>query len=351
MTALATQSDCPISPQGTESRIVMAHGGGGELTRTLLRDHILPPLTNAQLAPLTDGAVLPVTGGSLVMTTDAFVVQPLEFPGGDIGRLAVCGTVNDLAVMGAIPEALSLALVLEEGLSTAVLDRVVASIAAAAAEARVRIVTGDTKVIERHRGDGMMITTTGIGRLRDGVKLSASRIKPGDVILITGRIADHGLAVMSAREGLAFNTELQSDVAPLNALIAGILDTGADVKFMRDPTRGGLAGLLADLSEETGYSIVIHERAIPLSRVARHTAEMLGLDPLSVANEGKCVLVVSAQDAPHVLSAARALPYGQDAAAIGYVTDDTPPLVELHTRAGGRRVVQRPYGEELPRIC
>lgn len=351
MTVLATQPECPISPEAGGSRIVLAHGGGGELTRTLLRDHILPRLTNRHLAPLTDGAVLPVAGGSLVMTTDSFVVQPLEFPGGDIGRLAVCGTVNDLAVMGAIPEALSLALVLEEGLSTAVLDRVLDSIATAASEAGVRVVTGDTKVIERHRGDGLMITTAGIGRLRDGVHLDASRIEPGDVIVITGRIADHGLAVMSAREGLAFNTELQSDVAPLAALIAGILDTGADVKFMRDPTRGGLAGLLADLSEETGYSIAINERAVPLSRVARHTAEMLGLDPLSVANEGKCVLVVAAQDAPRVLSAARALPYGQEAAAIGYVTDDAPPLVELLTRAGGRRVIQRPYGEELPRIC
>ena len=333
-----------------DEQIILAHGGGGELTQRLLAEHVFPKLGNALLDPMTDSAVINVPAGRVCMTTDAFVVQPLEFPGGTIGDLAVCGTVNDLAVMGATPKVLSLAMVLEEGLPLATLDRVIDSIAASAAAAGVVIATGDTKVVERGRGDGMTITTAGVGVLPDGVDMSPARASEGDAIIVTGRIAEHGLAIMSVREGLAFESELRSDVAPLNGLIAAMLATGADVKFMRDPTRCGLAGLLADLSEATDLSIEIDETAVPISATTRHAAELLGIDPLTVANEGKCVVVVPCDQAEDVLTACRAHPLGEHAAIIGQLTG-APPLVELITRAGGRRIVQRPYGEELPRIC
>jgi hydrogenase expression/formation protein HypE len=338
--------------------ITRAHGGGGEMTRLLIEEHILPRLGNRLLNPLTDGAILPAISGRPVFTTDAFVVQPLEFPGGDIGRLAVCGTVNDLAVMGAVPRALSLALIAEEGLPLPTLDRILDSIAQAAKEADVQIATGDTKVVERRhtavpegRSDGLWITTAGIGELRNDVHLSTGRIQCGDAILVSGRIAEHGLAVMSAREGLGFESGVVSDVAALHELVAVCLQSGADVRFMRDPTRSGLAGVLTDLAESTGLSIDLREDALPLSRSAWHLAEALGLDPLTVANEGKVVAVVAAEDAPRLRAACRAHPLGQHAEIIGEFSPATPPLVELLTSAGGRRVVRRPYGEELPRIC
>ncbi len=347
----------PDAAQGSlaaarEDRIVLAHGGGGELTARLIREHILPVIGNDRLNPLTDGAMLGRCDGCLVMTTDSFVVQPLEFPGGDIGRLAVCGTVNDLAMMGAMPVALSLGLILEEGLELALLDRVLASLAAAANEACVAIVTGDTKVIERRGGgEGLLINTAGIGRCLDGATLDVRRIRPGDAVILSGRIAEHGLAVMSRREGLEFSSTLVSDVAPLHGLVEAVLASGADVKFLRDPTRGGVAGVLADLAQESGWSIEVQEGRIPISRAARHAAEMLGLDPLTVANEGKCVFVCSAGDADRVVAACRSHPRGRDAAVIGVVTETRPALAELVTESGGRRVVQKPYGEELPRIC
>ena len=332
-----------------DDQIIMAHGGGGELTKQLLDERIMPKLANDLLDPLTDSAVLPRPGGRVCLTTDTYVVQPLEFPGGDIGRLAVCGTVNDLAVMGARPLALSLGLVIEEGLPLAVLDRIIDSVAAAAAEADVVIATGDTKVIERRKGDGLIINTAGIGEMRDDVDLDAARIEPGDVVLISGHIAEHGLAVMSAREHMEFQTDLRSDAAPLTGLVAALLDCGADVKFIRDATRGGVAGVLADLAGATGLSIEVDEASVPLSRAALHTAELLGLDPLTVANEGKLVAVVG--DAERAVGACRAHPLGEHGAVAGSFTDATPALVELITRSGGRRMVQRPYGEELPRIC
>ena len=335
----------------TDERIVIAHGGGGEMTLRLLDEHILPKLGNELLNPLTDSAVLPVDAGRICFTTDAFVVQPLEFPGGDTGTLAVCGTVNDLAVMGAEPKVLSLALIIEEGLAMDVLDRVIDSIAASANEANVLVATGDTKVIEHQRGDGLTITTAGIGVMREDVSLDAGRIAPGDAIIVTGRIAEHGLAVMSVREGLAFDTDLLSDVAPLGGLIERLCETGGDLKFLRDPTRGGLAGVLADLADSTHMTIEVEEAAIPISPVAAHMAELLGLDPLTVANEGRCVVVVAANDADRALAACREHPLGKCAAVIGQFVQARPPLVELITRAGGRRIVQRPYGEELPRIC
>jgi hydrogenase expression/formation protein HypE len=316
-----------------------------------LREHILPRLGNPALAPLTDSAVLEPPPGRLCFTTDGYVVQPLFFPGGDIGRLCVCGTVNDLAVMGANPLAISLSLVMEEGLPLASLDAVLDSIAAAAREAGVAIVTGDTKVVERQRGDGLIITTAGIGVLRPDCDVRAARIAAGDALLINGAIAEHGLAVMSAREGLAFKTEIRSDVAPLNGLIAAVLDAGIDIRFMRDATRGGVAGVLADISAETGLSVAVEEAAVPITRAARHASELLGLDPLSVANEGKCLFVVAHEQAGRTLEILRAHPLGAASAMIGAITAEQPPLAELFTRAGGRRIVVRPYGEELPRIC
>lgn len=332
-------------------RVMLAHGGGGELTRRLIEEHVLPRLTNPLLDPLGDSAILDPIAGRMVFTTDAFVVQPLEFPGGDIGRLAVAGTVNDLAVMGADPVALSLALIIEEGLDLAVLDRVMDSVANTAAEAGVRIVTGDTKVIERRGGDGLMMTTAGIGLLRPSARLSLSRVRPGDRILVTGPIAEHGLTIMSVREGIEFDTDLRSDAAPLNHLIAAMLDSGADLKFLRDPTRGGLAGVLNDICEAAHMTVRVEERRLPVSRGVRHVAELLGLDPLSVANEGKCVAVVAAADSDRLLAACRKHPLGRKAAVVGEVVESQQPLVELHTGIGGARIVQRPYGEELPRIC
>jgi hydrogenase expression/formation protein HypE len=336
--------------KGEDAQVIIAHGGGGEMTKRLLETHIFPRLANPLLTP-TDSAVLPEGAGRICFTTDSFVVQPLEFPGGDIGRLAVCGTVNDLAVMGAEPAWLSMALVLEEGLPMELLDRVLDSVAAAAREAGVSIVTGDTKVIERRHGDGLIITTSGLGRLKEGLSLGAAAIRPGDRIIVSGGLAEHGLAVMSAREGLGFDTSIRSDAAPLNGLARAALEAGEGLRFMRDPTRGGLAGLLVDLSEETGLAVELEEEALPLTPAVRAASEMLGLDPLNIANEGKLVLVASAEAAGAVLDLCRRHPLGRRAAVVGSFVRSTPPLVELITRAGGRRIVLRPYGEDLPRIC
>lgn len=346
----ATFTPPPVTPIA-EERIVRAHGGGGEMMSRLIREHIVSALGNAVLDELTDGAVLDCDTSRIVMTTDSFVVQPLEFPGGDIGRLAVCGTVNDLAVMGGRPRGLSLGLIIEEGFELRRLDRILGSIATAAGEAEVNIVTGDTKVIERGRGDGLFINTAGVATLDERVRLSFGRIKPGDAVFINGAIGDHGMAVMSVRNGLEFDTPIVSDAAPLNGLIAALLDGGVDVRFMRDATRGGLAGVLADISERSAMSVELYESAIPCHAATRAAAEMFGFDPLSVANEGKVVVVVGVEDAERCLRILRSHPLGRRSARIGTVIADDPPLVELVTGAGGRRVVQRPYGEELPRIC
>lgn len=339
-----------LTPNDETPRVLLAHGGGGTLTHDLIAEHILPRLANPALSALGDSAVLANPGRPLCLTTDSFVVRPLQFPGGDIGRLAVCGTVNDLAVAAAEPLALTLSLVIEEGLPLATLDAVLDSLAAAAGEAGVSVVTGDTKVIEYTRGDGLIINTAGLGAARPGAKLSLDRAEPGDVLVVTGLLAEHGLAVMSAREGLGLSTDIRSDAAPLNGLVAAMLDSGADVKFLRDPTRGGLAGVLADLVD-AGWGAEVREADLPVSPPCRHAAELLGLDPLTVANEGKVVAVVAERDAEKLLSACEAHPLGRQAVAIGHLTDAAPPLAELVTPFGGRRIVQRPYGEELPRIC
>jgi hydrogenase expression/formation protein HypE len=330
---------------------MLAHGGGGELTRRLLEERLLPKLGNDLLGPLGDGAVLPPAPGRLCLTTDAYVVKPLEFPGGDIGRLAVCGTVNDLAVMGARPLALTLAMVIEEGLPMEVLDRIIDSIALATTEAGVKIATGDTKVVEHVHGDGMTITTAGLGEIREGVHLATSRIDAGDRIILTGSIAEHGLAVMSARESLGMESRLESDVAPLWSLVDALLESCVELKFLRDPTRGGVAGVLADLVDETGLGLEIIEDSLPITQAVRHTAELLGLDPLTVANEGKIVAVVGKNEVDSMLAACHAHPLGRHAACVGGIVKRDPPLAEMITGIGGRRIIQRPYGEELPRIC
>jgi len=332
--------------------------------QSLVHERFLPSLQNPVLAELADAAVLPWEAGELVFTTDSYVVSPLEFPGGDIGRLAVAGTVNDLAVMGATPVALSLGLIIEEGLPFEVLDRVIASLAATAHEAGVTVVTGDTKTIERRsasvsaeatpRADtrsGLFINTAGVGRRIHGARPDMRRVRPGDVTLVNGNLAEHGLAVLSCRHGISFETSLRSDVAPLNGLIARVLATGADVKFMRDATRGGVAGVLTDISVQAGVSLEIDDAALPITPTAQHAAELLGLDPLTIANEGNVVFVVAEDDVDTILDVMRADEHGRSAARIGRVTDSAPPLVELLTRGGGRRIVQRPYGEDLPRIC
>jgi hydrogenase expression/formation protein HypE len=336
-----------------EARVQLAAGGGGEATKSLIDELILPRLGNPLLDPLTDAAVLPFDQpGRLCVTTDASVVQPLEFPGGDIGRLAVCGTVNDLAVMGAEPRALTLSMIIEEGLPVAQLTRVLDSVAEAAAEAGVVVAAGDTKVVERGSGDGLYLSTAGVGWLPAGVELGIDRIEAGDKICVTGTIADHGLALMALREGLAIDSALHSDVAPLNRLTRALRELGPGLRFLRDPTRGGLAGVLVDVAEGTGCSVEISETAIPLAGPTRYIAELLGLDPLVVANEGKLVAVIAPELEQRFLEVCRADPLGARAAVLGSVVSGSPPpLVELLTEAGGRRIVRRAYGEELPRIC
>jgi len=334
-------------------RIVLAHGGGGQLTEELLDKIIRPRLKNSELDRMDDSALLQVEAGTMAFSTDSYVVQPLEFPGGDIGRLAVSGTVNDLASCGATRPELSIGLILEEGLELALLKRVLDSLAATAREAGVRIVTGDTKVVAKGQADGIYINSAGVGPVRADAWLDHQRIRPGDRVLLSGTIADHGLAVMLQRESaFGVESELRSDAAPLNGLVDDLLnECGNDVLFLRDPTRGGLAGVVADMADTTGLHLLIDETKIPLRYETNYAAEMLGLDPLDVANEGKMVVVARAEVADRALAVLRAHPLGCDAEDIGGFTDEDDGLCELLTDVGGRRVLQKPYGEELPRIC
>ena len=335
------------------ARIAMAHGGGGQLSDDLIASAILPRLGNDVLNDLLDAGVLCDRGQRLALTIDGYVVQPLKFPGGDIGRLAVCGTVNDLAVTGATPLAVALAMILEEGLEQAVLDDVLASIATAAREAGVRVVTGDIKVVGRGQADRMYITTAGVGGVKADVRLHPDQVTPGQMLIINGPIADHGLAVMLARDMPEVQSAVRSDVAPLNGMIADVLSAvprGA-VTFMRDATRGGLAGLCADLAARCGFHVTLEEGAIPIRPETLHAAEMLGIDPLEVANEGKVVLMVRPEHVATALAAMRAHPLGQTARVIGTIDDSRDGCCDLVTHMGGRRIVQKPYGEQLPRIC
>lgn len=331
--------------------ILLAHGGGGQLMDQLLNEVVRTRVGNEILAQGLDSGILQTQAGRLAITLDGYVVSPPFFPGGDIGRLAISGTVNDLAVCGARPLGIALGLIMAEGLERSILERVMDSIAATAKEANVKVVTGDTKVVGRGQCDGLYVTTAGIGEVPAGLTLGHAEVRAGDKILINGFIADHGLAVMLAREMPHLTTPIRSDAAPLNGLIQHVMESRAKVRFMRDPTRAGISGLLADLARVIGRRVVIEEECLPVRRETRHAAEMLGLDMMEVANEGKVVMVVSDEDAGKALAAMRSHPLGKDSAIIGEVTDVKDGLCELHTTSGGRRVVQKPLGEQLPRIC
>ena len=326
--------------------ITLDYGSGGKKTATLIDEIIIPELGNNTLNSLGDGAIL---DGQLAFSADSFVVSPLFFPGGDIGKLCVCGTVNDLAMCGAEPKYLSLALIIEEGLPTESLRRIVASIKAAAESAGVAVVTGDTKVVERGRGDGVYITTSGIGVVRYP-GLGPERMRPGDAVLISGTAGDHGAAVMLARDGL-MEGEIRSDCAALNGLARAVLESGADVKVLRDPTRGGAATTLCEFAESAKLGIELDEAAIPVRGDVSAACELLGLDPLYCANEGKMLAVVAAEDAERALGAMQGVREGENAAIIGRVISDRPGKVVLRTAMGGGRIVQKLAGAQLPRIC
>lgn len=328
--------------------ISLDYGSGGKKTAALIEKLILPVLRNPELEQLGDGAVVP-GAETLVVSTDSFVVHPLFFPGGDIGKLAVCGTVNDLAMCGAVPRYLSLALILEEGLPAETLRRVLASVGEAAAACGVKVVTGDTKVVERGRGDGVYINTTGIGFLRTP-GLSPEAIQEGDAVLVSGTMGDHGTAVMLARGDL-LEGEIRSDCAPLHELTQSLLDSGASVRVLRDPTRGGLATTLNEFVENRTLGIEMEEERVPVRPDVRAACGILGLDPLYCANEGKLIAVVSPETAGTALEALRQRPEGQNAAIVGRVSARWPGRVVMHTAFGGSRVLQKLAGAQLPRIC
>ena len=342
---------CPL-PLRDYPTVQLAHGGGGLLSKMLVDDLFLPAFRNPALAQLHDGAVLETPLGRLAFTTDSYVVRPLFFPGGDIGSMAVHGTVNDLAMCGARPLALSSGFVLEEGFSMETLWRVTSSMRDAAAEAGVSSVTGDTKVVDRGKGDGLYVNTAGIGVVPEGVDVRPERMRPGDKVLLSGEIAVHGIAVMARREGFVLENEVRSDSAALHELVGGLLDAlGKRVHVLRDPTRGGVASALNELAEVAGVGVVIRESAIPVREDVRGACEILGFDPLYVANEGKLIAVVPPSDAERVLRAMRSHPKGRDAAIIGEVREDENGFVQMETRFGGSRVVDWLAGEQLPRIC
>jgi hydrogenase expression/formation protein HypE len=333
-------------------RILLAHGGGGQLTNDLIRRRILPKLKNDILAELGDSAKLNLDSKTLCFTTDSYVVKPLFFNGGDIGKLAVCGTINDLAVAGSKPVVLSLSLIIEDGFEIELLEKILDSIAETARSCQVEIVTGDPKTVEAGAADGIFINTAGIGVRLDGVELGIGKISAGDQIILNGTLGDHGMTIISQREGIKFQSQLQSDCAALAGLTCELLEKTNGIKFMRDPTRGGLAATLNEITKDSGLSIEIRETDIPVKKTVQAAADMLGFDVLTIANEGKFVAVVAPESAQKCLKICRNHPLGKEAKVIGEVisTQDIP-IVELTTRIGGKRIVQMPYGRELPRIC
>ncbi|MEU6394648.1 hydrogenase expression/formation protein HypE [Streptomyces sp. NPDC046939] len=342
-------SVCP-TPHHEQEALLLGHGAGGRLSDELLRDIVLPALGTAPDTVLEDAALLP-GAGDLVVSTDSFVVDPLVFPGGDIGSLAVHGTVNDLAMRGALPVALTLAIIAEEGLSTADLRTVLTSSGKAAREVGVPVITGDTKVVGRGAADRLFLTTTGIGRRVPGLTPSAARAHPGDVILLSGSLGRHGTAVLSTREGLGFEATITSDSRPLHRLVHALAPCGADVHTLRDPTRGGLAATLNEIAHAAHAGMEIEEASLPVPAAVSAACELLGLDPLGVANEGCFVAFVHPRGAATALRALRALPEGAEAVRIGEVTQGPPGRVHLRTLIGARRVIDMPLGEQLPRIC
>lgn len=354
-------ASCPL-PAGLPDHILLGHGSGGRLSAELLQRVFLPGFASPLLAALEDQATVTLAGGHdgapngaaaprVALTTDSFVVRPLFFPGGDIGRLAVHGTVNDLAVGGAVPRFLAAAFILEEGLPLEDLRRIVASMRQACAEAGVELVTGDTKVVDRGKGDGVFITTTGLGLVPPGRRLSIHNARPGDRILVSGTLGDHGIAILSVREGLQFETVLESDTAPLADLAARMLDACPSIRCMRDPTRGGLSSALNELAAAAQVGVRLTEEAIPIRPEVHAACEILGLDPLYVANEGKLIAVVPPDDADRLLAVLRRHPHGRQAALIGEVVAEHPGLVVARSPIGGERVVALLAGEQLPRIC
>jgi hydrogenase expression/formation protein HypE len=335
-------------------RIDMNHGAGGRASAQLIRELFAAAFDNDYLRQGNDGALLPVPAGHrLVMATDGHVISPLFFPGGDIGSLAVHGTVNDVAMLGARPLYLAASFILEEGFALAELRRIVESMAAASRAAGVPVVTGDTKVVERGKGDGVFIATTGVGAVPEGRVIGGALARPGDVVMVSGTLGEHGVAVLSRRESLAFDTEIVSDSQPLHTLVAALLAAVPEgaVHVLRDPTRGGLATTLNEIAQQSGVGITLQEAAIPVLPQVDAACELLGLDPLYVANEGKLVAIVAADAAPAALAALRAHPAGQAAAVVGEVTADPHHFVQMATRFGGRRMVDWLSGEQLPRIC
>ncbi len=341
---------CPV-PIEADDRVQLGHGSGGKLSAQLVARHFLPHFENPALVQLGDASIVSIGGAEMAISTDSFVVQPIEFPGGNIGSLAVHGTLNDVAMMGARPVCLTAAFILEEGLSLAVLDRVIAAMARASREAGVPIVAGDTKVVERGKADGLHINTTGIGVVDPDFRPNPSRAEPGDVILLSGPIARHGMAIMAAREGLSFESAITSDSAALPPLVDAMRDAGMDVHVLRDPTRGGVASALNEIAVASGVGVEIDEAALPVPGDVRAACELLGLDPLYVANEGVLVAFVPEAQAARALSAMRFHPLGAEAVRIGRVVAEHPRFVVLRTALGGTRVVDLLPGDQLPRIC
>ncbi len=341
---------CPL-PIFDHKQIVIGHGSGGKLTSQLIEQVFIPAFTNPLLDKLDDQAVLQINGSRLAFTTDSFVVTPIFFPGGNIGNLAVNGTVNDLAMSGARPLYISAAFILEEGLLVDDLRRVVNSMSRAASEAGVQLVTGDTKVVNRGKGDKVFITTTGIGIIEKPVNISADRARPGDKIILSGYIGDHGLAIMSQRENLEFEGVIESDTAPLHGLVAAMLEASTDVHCLRDATRGGVATVLHEIAERSRVGMHLHESEIPVHDTVKGACEILGLDPLYVANEGKLVAVVASDSAEAVLQRMQRHPLGSDARIIGEIVAEHPGMVTMKTGIGGTRILDTLLGEQLPRIC
>jgi hydrogenase expression/formation protein HypE len=341
---------CPL-PLRDSPNVVMGHGGGGAMSAELVEHVFLPAFDNRTLGGLGDSAVLDVAGSRLAFSTDSFVVRPLFFPGGSIGDLAVNGTVNDLAMSGATPLYLSAGFILEEGVEIAQVGAVAQRLGEAAQRAGVRVVTGDTKVVESGHGDGIYVNTAGIGVIPDGVDIRPDRARPGDQVIVSGDLGVHGVAIMSVREGLEFGTEIRSDCQPLNGLVAAMLDVTPDLHVLRDPTRGGLATSLNEIASSSGVGIALDERALPIPEMVADACSLLGLDPLQVANEGKLVAFVAPDEAEEVLAAMRAHPAGAGAVVVGECVADHPGMVSARTGFGAERVVDLPIGEQLPRIC
>ena len=347
------QWTCPL-PLRDYPHVILGHGGGGKLSADLVEHLILPALAGQDKLSLADSTVLPAIGSRIAISTDSYVVRPLFFPGGNIGQLAVHGTVNDLAMSGAVPRYLSVGLILEEGLEMASLAAILRSMGEAAREAGVAIVAGDTKVVGRGQADGIFINTSGVGEVADGVKIGPCEARAGDVVLLSGTIGDHGMAIMSVREGIAFDSPIVSDCASLHTLVQAMLGTPAGagaVHVLRDPTRGGVAAALHEIARSSVVGIHLDEAAIPVEGAVQAACELLGLDPLHIANEGKLLAIVAAEAADAVLEAMYRHPLGKRAVRIGTITDRNPGRVTARTGIGGTRIITMPLGEELPRIC